>query len=122
MEPLLLFVDDDPNDCEIAVWQLSRVGIRVEHRVVQTERELIAALAERLPALVLSDIVLPQWNCWAAWRVCQEHAPGVPFALYSGTVGVRDMRLAHERDLIGTAEKDLPAQLVDVVRRALRAA
>lgn len=119
MTPLLLFIDDIPEDAEIACWQLSRAGIQVDYMVAGSELEGQAAIAERMPAMILCDVVLPEWDCWDAWLKCAIMAPGVPFVLYSGTVSVADARLATERGLFGTAEKDLPAELIAVVRRGL---
>jgi DNA-binding NtrC family response regulator len=72
-----------------------------------------------MPDLILSDISLPEFDCWTARRLCNEGAPEVPFCLYSGTVGIEDRRLACIRGVFGAAEKDLPNQLISVVRRAL---
>jgi DNA-binding NtrC family response regulator len=117
--PLLVFIDDSEADVEVACWRLGKAGLHVEHRAVETEQSLLVALAERLPDLILSDIVLPQWDWRAALNVCRALAPGVPFALYSGTVTLAVARQAMERGVMLTAEKDLPEQLIGVVKRAL---
>lgn len=120
MTASLLFIDDNTGDTEIACWRLGKAGLHVEHRTVCNEQSLIVALAERQPGLILCDIVLPQWDCWAARRVCRQLVPVVPFVLYSGAVGIEDQRLARERGCFGWAEKDSPQQLIDIVTLALK--
>lgn len=115
----LLFIDDIETEGEIACWQLRQAGIVCDYRVVETEAALRAAVAELMPATILADIVMPQFDGWTALRVCRECAPGVPFVIFSGSITVEDSRLAMMRGVFGTAEKDSPAQLVSVVRRAL---
>lgn len=119
MNPCLLFVDDIPEDAEIACWQLRQARIDVDYVVVDTEQKLTAALTERMPDLILSDIVLPAFDAWSALRTCKEVAPGVPFVLYSGAISIEHVRLAQIRGVLGKADKDVPAELVSIVRRAL---
>ena len=120
MKPLLLFVDDCKDDAIIACHELERAGIDVDYAVVWTRDDLIRAIAERDPDAILCDIVMPQFDAWDALRICRELVPKVPFILHSGTVSVQDARLGMQRGVFGTAEKDLPAQLIAVVRRALK--
>ncbi len=120
MKPLLLFIDDDPQDAELACLQLGKAGIQVDHATAQTALTLTAALEYGVtPALILSDIVLPQFDSWDALRICKRLAPTVPFVLYSGTVSMRDRKLAEAEGVYDAIEKDLPAHLVAVVRRVL---
>lgn len=118
--PLLLFIDDLEEDSEIACYYLRRAGITVDHHTVCTAAGLLTALAEREPAMALSDIVLPQFDPWTALRLCREHAPGVPFAIHSGAISVEVSRLAMQRGCVGVADKDRPAELVKLVRLALK--
>lgn len=115
----LLFLDDIPEDAEIAAWHLKRAGIDVDYDCVAKSDQFLDSLALHIPELILSDICLPQWDCWDALRLARQHLPGVPFALYSGSIGVEDARLAMMRGVFGTAEKDVPTQLISLVRRAL---
>ncbi len=119
MKPLLLFIDDDANDTDLACSQLERAGIEVDCVRVASEQELRTAIASRMPKVILSDMVLPGWGCWPVLVVCHEIAPGVPFILYSGAVSVSDTLLAEDAGVFGWAEKDRPADLIAVVRLAL---
>lgn len=120
MTRYLLFVDDSPDDCELAVYNLSQAGILCEYWMVQDEAGLTECLRRRVPDLILCDVSLPLWDCWRAWSTCCRLASQVPFGLYSGVVTVEDARLAVVRRLAGTAEKDRPAQLIDLVRRVVK--
>ncbi len=122
MKPLLLFVDDDPTDAELACHELAQAGIDCDWRAVCAEDALLQAMAERMPDAVLVDIVLPQWSLWDVWAVLQRSAPGLPVIIYSGTVSVEDIRLAKERQVFGWCEKDCAGDLVRVVRLALEVA
>jgi CheY-like chemotaxis protein len=115
----LLFIDDIPEDAELACWHLGKAGIACDYRVVETEAGLRAAFGEGLPDLILCDIVLPQFDGWDALRICRQVASAVPFVIYSGTVSVQDARLAMQRGVFASVEKDLTADLIAVVRRAL---
>lgn len=119
MNPLLLFIDDDPLDVELACHTLAMAGVHVESRRVTDAEGLTVALAERSPVMVLADICLPRFDAWKALRICHGACPGVPFVVYSGTVGREDRRLCQVRGVFGVVEKDSPQDLVSVVRRAL---
>lgn len=118
--PLLLFIDDLEEDAEIACYYLRQAGITVDYRTVCTEPGLLTALADLAPSMVLSDILLPQFDPWTALRICRERAPGVPFAIHSGAVSVELSRLAMQRGCVGVADKDRPADLAKLVRLALK--
>lgn len=120
MTARLLFIDDEPADAQLANLALRRAGIRCEYRVLCSESSLVEGLNEDAPHLILCDIVLPGWDCWAARRVCRRLAPVTPFVLHSGVVSIEDRRLAQQRGAFGWAEKDSPQQLIDIVTLALK--
>lgn len=122
MSAHLLFIDDTPADCELAHYHLTRAGIDCDYRVLCGETELIEALDQQAPNLILCDIVLPNWDCWAARRVCRRLAPVTPFVLHSGAISVADRARAQQVGAFGWAEKDSPRQLIDIVRLALKLA
>lgn len=120
MKHSLLFIDDSPDDVELARWHLAKAGIECEPRQVTTGESLRDALSLDLPELIVCDIVLPGFDGWDALRVCQQVAPAVPFILYSGTVSRHNARLAQERGVFAAVEKDATAEFVGAVRLALR--
>jgi len=82
----ILLVEDNPADAELELRELKRAGLRLEHRVVDTEqafrRELTAA-----PEIILSDFSMPQFDGMQALALARELAPEVPFIFVSGTIG-----------------------------------
>src|SRR6478736_6618324 len=64
----LLIVEDVKADAERALYQLGRAGLDCAWRRVETEQELVAALAEFEPTVILSDFSLPQFDGTPALR------------------------------------------------------
>jgi len=83
----LLIVEDVKADAERALYQLGRAGLDCVWRRVETEQELVAALAEFEPTVILSDFSLPQFDGMSALGIARVHAPGIPFIFLSGTIG-----------------------------------
>ncbi|TAM56521.1 MAG: PAS domain S-box protein, partial [Acidobacteria bacterium] len=81
----ILFVEDLVSDAELAAAELRRAGLAFESRRVETREQLIAALREYRPALVLSDYALPGFNGMEALALTLERAPGTPFILVTGS-------------------------------------
>jgi diguanylate cyclase (GGDEF)-like protein/PAS domain S-box-containing protein len=83
----ILLVEDAAPDAELAVRELKRAGMRVAHRVVDTEADLRRALAEFRPQVILSDFAMPQFDGMEALALARLLAPDVPFIFVSGTLG-----------------------------------
>lgn len=118
----VLFVEDVPEEVELAVHQLQRKGIGCVHQRVETEHQLREALRDFRPDLVLSDHRLPQFDGQSALRIARDVAPDIPFIFLSGTIGEER---AIEALLHGAADyvlKDNINRLVPAVRRALERA
>ena len=67
--------------------ELKRAGLRVQHRVVETEESFTAALEEFSPDIILSDFSMPGFDGMAALAIARESAPDTPFIFVSGTIG-----------------------------------
>jgi PAS domain S-box-containing protein len=83
----ILMVEDMPTDAELEVRELKRAGMRVEHRVVETEETFREALREFQPELILSDFSMPHFDGMWALEIARKSAPDVPFIFVSGTIG-----------------------------------
>jgi len=83
----ILMAEDVPADAELEVRELKRAGLRVVHRVVDTEDAYREALREFRPDVILSDFSMPHFDGMLALALARETAPDVPFIFVSGTIG-----------------------------------
>lgn len=83
----IVFVEDNPADAELEMRELRRAGLRVEHRVVDTEPGFLGAIADLCPDVILSDFSMPAFDGMAALALSREQCPDTPFIFVSGTIG-----------------------------------
>ena len=83
----MLLVEDNPADAELELRELKRAGLRLEHRVVDTEQAFRGELTAAVPEVILSDFSMPQFDGMQALALARELAPDVPFIFVSGTIG-----------------------------------
>lgn len=83
----ILVVEDVPTDAELEVRELKRAGLRVSHRIVDTEKGFREALTQFRPELIISDFSMPQFDGMWALALARELAPDIPFIFVSGTIG-----------------------------------
>src|SRR6266446_1504080 len=83
----VLLAEDVAPDAELEVRELKRAGLRVSHRIVDSEKDFIRALREFAPGVILSDFSMPQFDGMEALRLAKELAPDTPFIFVSGTLG-----------------------------------
>ena len=83
----LLLVEDNAVDAELEIRELKRAGLRVEHRLVDTESGLRRELSDFAPELILSDFSMPRFDGMSALAVAKQLEPDVPFIFVSGTLG-----------------------------------
>ena len=83
----LLLIEDVPTDAELEIRELKRAGLRVVHRVVDTEDAYREALRDFRPDLILSDFTMPHFDGMLALALARELVPDVPFIFVSGTIG-----------------------------------
>src|SRR6187549_990553 len=82
----ILCLEDDDIDFEIINTELTRSGMEVISKMVDTRESFLAELTSFLPDVILSDHSLPQFNSIEALKICKEHGHNVPFILVTGTV------------------------------------
>ena len=116
----ILLVEDSPADAELEVRELKRAGLRVEHRLVDTEGGLRRELEAFAPQLILSDFSMPRFDGMSALAVAKEIDPDLPFIFVSGTLGedyaIRALRNGATDYVLKTNLVRLPA----AVERALK--
>ena len=83
----VLLTEDVASDAELEVRELKRAGLRVSHRVVETEETFTAALHEFSPDIILSDFSMPGFDGMSALAIARELRPDTPFIFVSGTIG-----------------------------------
>ena len=87
-EPIrVLIAEDVGTDAELSARELKRAGLRVVHRIVDSEQAFRGALVEFAPQIILSDFSMPQFDGMAALGLARELAPDIPFIFVSGTIG-----------------------------------
>ena len=118
----LVVVEDNVIDAELVARHLAKAGLDVVMHRVQTESELISALHEKRPDLILSDFSLPQFSGLRALDVARANAPETPFIYVSGTIGEERAIDALRRGATDYVLKTNLSRLSSAVERALREA
>ena len=82
----ILFIEDLPSDVDLAVLELRREQIRFDYTTVCTWVDLIKALNEFKPDLIISDYMMPAFNGLQALKEVTKFDPELPFILLTGSV------------------------------------
>src|SRR5260370_12623192 len=83
----LLLTEDNAADADLELRELKRAGLRVAHRVADTEQGFVSSLRAFCPDVILSDFSMPGFDGMAALALARELAPDTPFVFVSGTLG-----------------------------------
>ena len=83
----VLLTEDVRSDAELEVRELKRAGLRIVHRIVETEESFEQALREFAPDVILSDFSMPAFDGMSALALAREISPDTPFVFVSGTIG-----------------------------------
>ena len=118
-ELLVLHVEDSPYDAEMIRHQLEVAGLEFRLRRVETRAEMLAALREETPGLILCDFVLPHFGGLAALDLALAACPAVPFIFVSGSFGEEPAVEALKRGAMDYVLKQRLDRLVPSVQRAL---
>ncbi|MEX2353470.1 MAG: EAL domain-containing protein [Gammaproteobacteria bacterium] len=115
----VLFVEDNPEDVELAVLELKREGFDIVWENVDSENGLRKILAGWQPDIILSDYSMPSFNGLDALRITRELAPDVPFIFVSGTIGEERAIESIHKGAIDYVLKDNLRRLSTSVQRAV---
>src|SRR6267378_4497601 len=83
----VLLNEDVVDDAELELRELKRAGLRVAHRLVDTEKAFTEALRGFVPDVILSDFSMPRFDGMMALAIARELSPDTPFIFVSGTLG-----------------------------------
>jgi len=120
MELRILLIEDVPTDAELEVRELKRAGLRVVHRIVETEEAFRLALREFRPEIIISDFTMPHFDGMFALTLARELAPDVPFIFVSGTIGEEYAIRALKNGATDYVLKNNLVRLPAAVERALQ--
>jgi len=115
----ILVVEDSADDAELIRLELAQSGMDVEHHCVDSELQLLQALASFAPHLVLSDMNMPGFSGPRAFELVHAHAPGTRFVFLSGAPLDDETALQTGPAADAWLLKDDLAQLPALVRRLL---
>lgn len=113
----VLIIEDLEVDAERAMYQLKRAGLHCDWLRVQTGPELVAALDDFQPDVILSDFSLPQFDGMEALLISRTRAAQVPFLFLSGTIGEERAIHALHSGAVDYVLKDNLARLAPAVQR-----
>ena len=82
----ILFIEDLPSDVDLAVLELRKEKLKFEHTTVCTKVDLINALKEFKPDVIISDYMMPAFNGLQALKEVITFDPELPFILLTGSV------------------------------------
>jgi signal transduction histidine kinase len=81
----VLIVEDRPDDAELMVYELQRVGIAPSWERVDNEVSYLEGL-DALPDVILSDYSLPEFGAMRALRLLQIRQLDIPFIVITGSI------------------------------------
>jgi PAS domain S-box-containing protein len=82
----ILFIEDVPSDVDLAVLELRKEKLKFEYTSVCTRIDLLNALEEFNPDLIISDYMMPSFNGLQALLEAKSFDPAIPFILFTGSV------------------------------------
>ncbi len=117
----ILLVEDTPTDAELCVRELTRSGLNLVSRRVETQEMFEKELERFAPDLILSDFSLSaSFDGLRALEITRSRSGEIPFIFVSGTIGEERAVEAMKRGATDYVIKDRLSRLVPVVERALK--
>jgi PAS domain S-box-containing protein len=117
---LILQIEDNRADAELAMLELSKAGFEVSADVVDTLADVDSRMAANFYDVVLADYRLPGWVGMDALPIARQHQANIPFILVTGALGDDTAVECVKNGVTDFVLKDHLARLPNAVRRALR--
>jgi len=116
----ILILEDNPTDVELIHITLKKGGLIFDSKIIENEKDFIAAMKEFAPDLVLADYSLPSFDNFLVLKIINENYPDTPVIFFSGIIGDDLIAMVTKNknvsDFISKNEID---RLVPAVLRAL---
>lgn len=81
----ILFVEDLPEDAEMAAYELKKAGFEFRHERVDTKEEFLEAFPRLNPDVVISDYSMPRFDGMKALTLARGMNHAVPFIVLTGS-------------------------------------
>jgi len=116
----ILLVEDLADDAELTLHELGGAGFDIASRRVETKIEMLAALADGVWDVVISDFNLPAFSADAALAILREKDADIPFIIVSGCIGEESAISMMKKGASDFVMKDKLARLAPVIERELQ--
>ena len=114
----VLVLEDNPDDAELGILELTRAGFDPSWQRVQNETDFVHALRDPYD-LILADYNLPDFDAVSALSRVSAAGLDVPFIIVSGSIGEDAAVSAMQRGASDYVLKDRLARLGQAARHAL---
>lgn len=114
----VLIVEDNPDDADLMILNLTHEGFSVDWRRVENEPDFLKEL-ETPCDLILSDWNLPQFSGLRALQLIKERGLATPFILVSGGIGEETAVAVMRQGAADYLKKDRMDRLGQAVKNAL---
>jgi len=95
MTPVILVVDDDPDDQELLREAFTDIGFEGEVRCVDDGDSMLSALVEGIPHLVVLDLHMPRMHGLEALKALRAKHPALPVVVMTTSWSEDDISKAY---------------------------
>src|SRR2546430_9763657 len=117
----VLLLEDWDSDAEIILRKLTKGGLEFDSLRVESRTELLDALREFEPHIILADYSLPQFTALDALRLLREQKTDVPLILVTGSqseeVAVECIREGADDYILKDSLNRLPSALLSSLKK-----
>lgn len=118
----MLVVDDSEDDAFVLYSELSRRGIGIEYRRVDSASQLASELASQDWDVIICDHNMPGFDSFGALEIVKQSNKDIPFIIYSGAISDAQAISAMGCGVSDYIQKGNFARLAPVLERELRGA
>jgi signal transduction histidine kinase len=118
----LLVIEDMAEEVELIDHELRRAGLPARSQWVQNQEQLVDALAQQAPDVILSDHAFPGFDGFRALDLARQRCPEVPFIFVTGAHGDEAAVEALKHGADDYVLKSRLQLLAPAIERALREA